>query len=324
MASVEISSKAAFFGVKPGPDYFAINRSFFPNGANCKLFPGLDNPEEIDYKDGLVAQLSELVRIVPFPKDISRELRIAAMRDLIFLRDLEMLDVIRGGRKTDLLRPLSEKVAAKVKNDFSGLKSFIEYVESALIHTHLFIRSLKIDDARTSTTQREADIFKPNLHFDGRGRSLEEISQPEFKFFLNAATEPRHFRILPVSVGDMLDFCINQGLIPAGRRNTISVRDLLVIFESHTEIPYETIPVYPNQIAIFDGRTFAHDGGKADPDALLQGEFKPATEPDFAVELGHPLARYHRTYNFSVPLLEDTSEDQSEKYRLEVADSKKR
>ena len=122
-----------------------------------------------------------------------------------------------------------------------------------------------------------------------------------FQFYLNAGRLERQFRILPVLRKDLLaDF-------GASDRRSLPLEALLESYLARHPSIFETIPIESGALAIFDGRQFAHDAGKADVEALIADRFEPSSEPDLVIALDTVETGYHQgLYRPELPFFQDS------------------
>jgi hypothetical protein len=250
------------------------------------------------------------VKVVPLPVRIPAELSAGAITEMQQLGETGVLTALRGGRRTDLPRPLPAEVREQVIEGSPHLVELITRVESAIKGSDLFIRAVKLDKARASTTQAAADVAKSNFHYDAERSSKEAYPGPVYQYYANVAQEPRQFRIVPLTYHEMGQALQRSGLITEAEIDTLPMETLLNTFMTNFDVPIEDIVVESGRLAIFDGRTFAHDAGKAKVDELQQGRFVPTEEPDFLLALdtiktGHHVGLYHP----EMSLLDDPGTD---------------
>ena len=311
-----IQTRARYFGEAPAA-YAELNRQGIgvTGAAPAEPAPG---SAQAFVRAATGGDLASTVRVVRLPAPARDELRSkspAALAELEELRAAGYLAALRGGRETDLARPLAPAARRFARERCPNLLGLVEAVESVLAGGPLFVRTLKLDRARASSTDPSAELARTNLHFDAGKSSLAEYREPIFQFYLNAGLEPRQFRILPVprpelftrvasATGrvlqeldrDPLDRVLAEFLEPIAPAESR---------ESGTRL--EWIPVPSGYLAVFDGRTFAHDAGKAAPTALLDSRFEPSPEPDFVLALDTVTTGYHvGHYHPELPFFEDT------------------
>lgn len=290
--------RARFYGPRPA-NYERLNHELL---ARAPL--PLDEPPLEDRAAWQAAatprDLDRTVKVVPLGEPIPRAVTRFAIQGMERLRDLGALTALRGRRPTDLARPAAGRMGRKIRRYAPGLIELVEHLEEILGGSSLFIRAIKLDFARASTTAASNDLAAANLHFDAEKSSLSEYSEPVFQFYLNAGQLERQFRILPVLREDLLaEFAEDE-------RHELPLEALLARHLALQPPTLEVIPVESGALAIFDGRRFAHDAGKCDPDALARGRFAPSPEPDLVVALDTIETGYHRgLYRPEVPFLED-------------------
>lgn len=316
--------RAIYYGTKPPDTYYDINRTRFPAIIGSKAPFG-----ETQLNPILTAQLAKeppyplhyilfanedalesSVKIIPLPVRIPRSLSNRIINEMRRLQEEDVLVELRGGRKTDLIRPLRPEVKTKLRNECPNLVELITSVEDAIAGKDLYIRGIKIDEARVSTTQPDSDITKPNLHFDAERSSLQEYAEPVYQYYANIGYFPRQFRILPVPLSEMIFLLTQNNLLSEEEAAIVPVQTLLDRFTTHFSVPSEEIIVESGQLAIFDGRVFAHDAGKGRIGDLKRGRFMPTKEPDLLLALDSIKIPYYQGYYFpNLSFLEDTGTD---------------
>ena len=299
-----IRPRAVYYGERPPRSYVALNAPHFPRGGSDRA-PNGEQPVAAPTADGARAvylrhanesNLDRVVKIVPLPVCIPGRLSSGAIKDLRRLRDAGVLTALRGGRRTDLARPLRADARALVRAECPSLVALIGRVEAAIAGGDLFVRAVKFDDARASTTQADADRTKPNLHFDAEQSSLAEYGDAVYQFYANVARLPRQFRVLPMPRPEMIDQLLGAGLLSREEACRLPLAAILSRFRAAFPVPIETIVVESGQLALFDGRTFAHDAGKGAMRRLAQGTFVPSAEPDLVLALDAAKTGYHEGY----------------------------
>jgi hypothetical protein len=311
MFELKLEPRAAYCGLEVPPSYLAVNgRNFdLPEAAHYghRKWHKLLNPalhrgvKRASLAYTLFAgdeDLDRLVKVIPLPVHLPRTLRKGAMMEMERLRDQGVLTQLRGGRLTDLARPLSPEVRSVVVEQCPRLVELIRRVEGAIAGSDLFIRALKIDEARASTTGVGADKSKTNLHFDAELTTLAAYPGPIYQYFVNVALLPRQFRIVPLPITEMVRLLIDCKLIPQGEQQERTPKTLVETFTKHFNVPLEEIIIESGWLAVFNGRVFAHDAGKGRISALVRGEFVPAREPDFIIALDTVKTGYHKGYYF--------------------------
>jgi len=298
--------RACFFGAIPR-SYTQLNRELLALALLPSPKPAPADPTAFQAA-ATTLDLDRVVKVVPLTTPIPPGLSSAAILGMERLRDLGVLTALRGGRATDLPRPSGGRLAKDVRSDAPGLIELVEHIEGGLSGSHLFVRSIKLDRARVSTTAPSSDPAAANLHFDAERSSLAEYSEPVFQFYLNAGRLERQFRILPVLREDLL------AGFGASDRRTIPFETLLEHYLARHPPIFETIPIESGALAIFDGRQFAHDAGKADVEALAAGRFEPSSEPDLVIALDTVETGYHQgLYRPELPFFEDCGFPESTK-----------
>ncbi len=280
-------------------NYHALNRGLLEVAPKPRTRPLPGKPADFRAAAS-TSELDRAVKIVPLPEAIPEDLSAAAIAGMERLRALGHLSALRGARATDLPRPEAGRLASLVRAEAPALFELVERVEGALGRGPLFVRALKLDIARASTTATSEDPGAFNLHFDAEKSSLAEYPDPVFQFYLNAGRLERQFRIFPIERGTML------AELPESERATVTLEALLDRYLDGKTALLETIPVESGCLAVFDGRRFAHDAGKSDIAALLGGRFEPAAEPDLVLTLDTVETGYHRgLYRPELPFFED-------------------
>jgi hypothetical protein len=304
--------RAAYLGERPSPYYARLNALHFELPADLSK-PGsgprrlVTRPDLVD-RSAFLEHANEVgtdqhVKVVPLPLCIPRPLSQAVIREMAQLRAAEILTVLRGGRRTDLARPLSPEQRAHV---LAYAPSLVERIEAALGDGDLFLRTAKYDDARYSSTHQTDNLHGANEHFDAQEASLGQWSGEIHQYFANVATLPRQFRVLPVTLPEMLERLNADGHLTGETAGTTKVRTILETFRAVYDEPVEQIVIESGQLAIFDGRRFAHDAGKGRLRDLVQGRFVPSREPDLVITLDSKKAGFHEgMYEPALPFLDD-------------------
>jgi hypothetical protein len=324
MFDLKLEPRAAYCGMEVPSSYFAVNRRNFdlPRGVN---HPGhrkryrVLNPAVVKrVKRASLAytlfagdeDLDALVKVIPLPVHLPRSLRKGAMAEMLWLRDQRVLTELRGGRLTDLARPFSPEARRAVMGKCPRLVELISRVEGAIAGSDLFIRALKIDEARASTTGVGEDRSTTNLHFDAEMTSLADYPGPIYQYFVNVALLPRQFRIVPLPIPEMIRVLLDRQLIPGHETQEWTPKALVETFTQHFNSPLEEIIIEPGSLAIFNGRVFAHDAGKGRIGPLVRGKFVPTPEPDFIIALDTTTTGYHEGYYFpEQSILDDAGTD---------------
>jgi hypothetical protein len=111
---------------------------------------------------------------------------------------------------------------------------------------------------------------------------------------------------LPVTLPEMLTRLVSDGHLTQDEAMSTKVRTLLTTFQSIYAEPVEQIVIESGQLAIFDGRLFAHDAGKGRLRDLVAGRFVPSREPDLVITLDSKKTGFHEgMYDPSLPFLTD-------------------
>jgi hypothetical protein len=242
--------------------------------------------------------LDSLVKVIPLPVHLPRALRKGAMTEMQWLRDRKVLTQLRGGRLTDLARPFSPEARRAVTEKCPHLVELIRRLEGAIAGSELFVRALKIDDARASSTGVGANRSETNLHFDAEKSTLAQYPDPVYQYFVNVALLPRQFRILPLPITEMVRLLIDRELIPEDAVRVCTPEEMVETFTRHFNASLEEIIIEPGCLAIFDGRVFAHDAGKGQIGQLVRGRFVPTREPDFVIALDTTKTGHHEGFYF--------------------------
>jgi len=315
MSSEKRTPRAAYLGERPSPYYARLNSAHFQLPAASPTTHGqprrlVTQPDVLD-RSAFLAHANEIgldrsVKVVPLPLCIPRWLSQAVINEMAELRRAEVLTVLRGGRRTDLARPLAPDARAHVLAHAPSVVELIQRVEEALGDGDLFLRTVKYDDARFSSTHQTDNLSGANFHFDAQDATLGEWSGEIHQYFANVATLPRQFRILPVTLPEMLERLVSDGHITAEGAMSIRVRTILTTFQAIYAEPVEQIVIESGQLAIFDGRLFAHDAGKGRLRDLAAGRFVPTREPDLVITLDSKKTRFHEgMYEPALPFLTD-------------------
>ncbi len=299
------SPRACFFGAPPR-SYERLNRELLGLAASHSLEAAPEPGDRAGFgAAAITGELDRVVKVVKLAAPIPVGLSSSAILGMERLRDLGILMALRGDRATDLPRPRGGRFAEDVRRHAPGLIELVNYIEERLSGSHrfvrLFVRSIKLDRARASTTAPSSDPTAANLHFDAERSSLNEYPEPVFQFYLNAGQLERQFRILPVLREDLFaDFT-------ASDRRSLPFEVLLEGYLAQHPPIFETIPVESGALAIFDGRQFAHDAGKADVESLAAGRFEPSSEPDLVIALDTIETGYHHgLYRPDLAFFEDS------------------
>lgn len=308
MKAGALRPRARFFG-EPPASYQRLNSELLaPLGAVAAGPPPL-NPAEYQRLTS-TDQLDREVRVVLLPEPIPPEISAKAISGMEALRAAGLLVALRGNRPTDLPRPQAGRMASQVEELAPGLVALIGHVERFLHGGALFVRAIKLDDARASTTATSSDPAASNLHFDAEKSSLSDYAEPVFQFYLNGGQLERQFRILPLARDALL------ASVPESDRRSLPLIEILEHYLEHRlerrPPRLETIPVPSGALAIFDGRQFAHDAGKNDIETLVSGRIEPASEPDLVIALDTIETGYHQGhYRPELPFFEDSGFPQS-------------
>ncbi|MCC7369244.1 MAG: hypothetical protein IT306_12520 [Chloroflexi bacterium] len=307
--------RAAYLGEQPPPYYRKLNGERFAlpteddaaTGMRRRLNRGLGAVDRSAFLAHANADgLDHMVKVVPLPLRIPRALSQAVIREMAALRQAEVLTVLRGGRRTDLARPLSPEQRAHVRTHAPNLIDVIRRIEAALVDGDLFLRTVKYDDARYSSTHQTDNLGGENYHFDAQEATLDQWSGVIHQYFANVATLPRQFRILPVTLPEMIERLVQDGHLAREAARTTKIRTILETFRARYDEPVEQIIVESGQLAIFDGRLWAHDAGKGRLRDLVAGRFVPSREPDLVITLDSKKTGFHEgMYDPSQPFLDD-------------------
>ena len=296
--------RARFYGAEPA-GYRELNQALFEGET---LVP----PPEPAAEPGTIAAYAGLdglessVKIIRCPLDLPDKTKTGSIAEMARLGRDGLLTALRGERRTDLARPLSAAASRRVLSTCPHLSTTLETVERFLAGTHLFVRAVKYDRARVSSTDPSVNRSREHLHFDAELSSLEQYDEPVFQFYLNLGREPRQFRILPVPLTEMLSQLIAAGALDPSDRRATQIARILELYRRQFPVELEIIPVESSHLAIFDGRAFAHDAGKANMAALMRGSFEPAAEDDLVLALDTTMTGHHSgLYNPTRPFLED-------------------
>jgi hypothetical protein len=108
----------------------------------------------------------------------------------------------------------------------------------------------------------------------------------------------------------MIDRLRQEHLVTSDEARTLPLEDILSRFRAAYSVPIETIVVESGHLALFDGRTFAHDAGKGVMRRLLDGVFVPSAEADFVLALDTVKTGYHvGHYDPARSILDDPGTD---------------
>ncbi|MFQ5528576.1 MAG: hypothetical protein ACE5GX_20260 [Thermoanaerobaculia bacterium] len=294
--------RACFFGPIPEA-YLALNRALLKSSGPPAFGPAPADAAGF-LRSASLEDLDRKVKILPLPDPIPAALSAEAIRGMERLRELDKLTALRGGRATDLPRPAAGRLADLIRSHAPALIDLVEQVERILAGGPLFVRAAKLDRARASSTSASENRAAANLHFDAEKSSLSEYPEPVFQFYLNAGQRERQFRILPVARETVLESVpeTERMALPLGQGlDSYLANEALAV-----EPRLETIPVESGALVIFDGRRFAHDAGKCDVAALLEGRFEPSVESDLVLALDTVETGYHvDVYRPDLPFFED-------------------
>ncbi|MEM6792348.1 MAG: hypothetical protein AAF725_00070 [Acidobacteriota bacterium] len=243
----------------------------------------------------------ESVKVLDFPSRLPTATLEQAAEECRTLRSRGSLTVMRGDRPTDLLRPLSPDLAERVRS-CPALRQVLEWLEGGdLAGSGLFVRSIKFDDARASSTARDPRRLATHLHFDAERATPKTFSGSIRQFYLNLSSTPRHFLIVPVALEEML---------AAGEHPEEPVGGTLERFLDRFGTLAEVTAAPPFSLVVFDGRAFAHDAAKFEHSSFLDegAPLELAREPDFIVALDALETNYeHVGYRPEAPFLEDVA-----------------
>lgn len=308
---LRFTPKARYVGVEPNLAYYRVNghlRFPRPNQENSQLVAN-EGPTEF-HRMASVVGTEFFVKVVQLPVVIPSGFSANAIREVEMLRASGVLTELRGGRFTEIARPISRQVRDIIRITARSLITLIELVENAVAGGELFLRTIKFENARRSTTSVDANILSENLHYDAELSSLAEYSGPVYQFYMNVATEPRQMRILPLTLREISRFLVEWTLITEDAVRTVSPKEQLELFKREAESVVEEIVVESGQMTVFNGRVFAHDAGKGRLEALARGVFFPSAEPDLVFALDTTITRYHvGFYNPELSFLDDVSNE---------------
>lgn len=308
---LRFTPKARYVGTEPNLAYYRINRNLMFSGVDEDI-SGLVADEGLTefHRRASVTGTEFFVKVVRLPVAIPSDLSATAIREVEMLRASGVLTELRGGRFTDIARPIKREVRDIIRMTTRSLADLIELVENALAGGELFVRAIKFEEARRSTTGVNPDILTENLHYDAELSNLAEYSGPVYQFYLNVATEPRQMRILPITLTEMSRFLVEWGPLAEEATETVSLKEQLELFRQEVESVVEEIVVELGQMTVFNGRVFAHDAGKGRLEALTEGFFVPSTEPDLVFALDTTTTGYHvGFYDPELSFLEDVDDE---------------
>ncbi len=308
VSAIQPKARARFYGPEPA-GYRALNRELLEDADPVPAAGTVTNRESFAAA-ATVAGLDETVKVLPIPAAVRDETKTGAMAEVAGLARDGFLTALRGERKTDLARPLGASAAEHIRSRCPHLAALVTAVEGAIAGSDLFVRAVKHDRARASSTDASGDRARENLHFDAELSSLEEYDEPIFQFYLNVGREPRQFRILPLPLSAILARLVDCGDLAPENVRRMPLGEILDRYRHRFTTPLEVIPVESLHLAIFDGRVFAHDAGKASLPSLLEGRFEPSHEDDLVLALDATLTGHHRgLYHPARPFLEDLREE---------------
>lgn len=211
-------------------------------------------------------QLSERCEVIQLPLISEKEEASAMIGEMEEIKKRFRLVALRGGRQTDLTRPLSFRVQAQLLNHCPTLVAKIQEMEKMLRGwaPALFLRAVKLDAARVSSTSPSVDLSDTNWHFDAGPTNIFDGPDSVPQFYLNLGSQPRHFRIFRATLPEMLEALANTTLGISKRNLAIwPAEQILAIYQTNTpDAPIEEVNVPSGSLTVFDGRRFAHDAGK--------------------------------------------------------------
>lgn len=226
----------------------------------------------------------KVIKLLEPPKDLLH----SSIGEMLRLKKMGMLTALRGNRQTDLARPVNQVTLNFIQSNLPNLIKLINLIEQRLYNSQLFLRALKIDGPRISTTSPSGNIYDQNIHFDAEKSSKQEWGDPIVQYYGNLGTEPRQFTIYPISLLSMVKKIESKFNYGETSLLKIPLKKILSIYLKNFETQPHTIDINSGELAIFDGRSFAHDGGK-NP--------QKSTEPDFVMTLDSKFNGKHEFYD---------------------------
>lgn len=264
------------------------------------------NAEEVFRMHANIEGLDKHVKILSLPLKIDWALSLAAQREMRILREKKFLSTLRGGRFTDLARPLGKEVVTEIKENCPNLEKLVSLVEEKIADTNLFVRAIKIDEARRSSTAPSDDKNQTNFHFDGGKSSVRDFPDPVFQVFVNIGALPRQFYVITTPLDEMVRQLKAQNFLNDFTAQNLPLNDILKMYQDKFDVNKEVVVVESGQMAIFDGKVFAHDAGKGLMRALKDGDFRPSNEDDFVMVLDFKERGDHETtYDPNKRIFED-------------------
>lgn len=163
-----LQTRAAYLG-KPPESYIRLNHSNFPelrrdtyphSAAQQEVFLSKSKQQffaaaraRFEYPLFANENGTEVhVKVIPLPFYFPDSLCKNAIHEMITLREQGLLTSLRGNRSTDLARPLPTEVREQVNIIAPNLVKLVTGIEKAIKGSDLFVRAIKIDEARISTT----------------------------------------------------------------------------------------------------------------------------------------------------------------------------
>ncbi len=229
-----------------------------------------------------IEDLEWVLKVVQTPTVLNpAEIQIM-IQQLHKLREAKYLTALRGNRMTDLSRNVSKETIAFMEVNCPSIFYIIKEIESWLgSDSDLFIRTIKYDEARFSSTSPKEDVYDQNLHFDAGKSNLFDWPFSIPQFFLNIGST-RFFRVYPVPLNQMITSMIERTNLPLEDIGALPTNKILSWHQRTFNENLEEVVIPNGALVIFDGRRFAHDAGKwplkgdkiNEPDAVLALDLK--------------------------------------------------
>lgn len=237
-------------------------------------------PEKI--KKPVIADLCE---------NISANITSELIREMEDLRAKKHLTELRGNRRTDLARPLKDSSRTYIEENCPTIRKVVRSIENNLSGSDYFIRALKIDDPRVSSTSPSQDALANNLHFDSEKTRLADLQGCHiYQFYGNLGQADRYFRFIGTPLWEMFGKLVEANLLMTPEETT--PQEVLRIFCETFVPPIEERSVPSGHITAFDGLNYAHDAGK------VRLRDAPGNEQDIVITLDTISSGFHEGYYF--------------------------
>lgn len=263
---------------------------YVQNKPNCFLTKIIKNGDEkmvrilktSSGKEVNTNGINEAIKVVQTPITNPEVVNKFIIEELRELRKKGYLTALRGNRMTDLSRNVSEEISTFIKNNCHNILFLIKETEKWLgLNPDLFIRVIKFDEARFSSTSPKEDTSDQNLHFDAGKSSFFEWQSSIPQFFLNVGST-RFFRVYPVPLNEMITSAVEHTNLTLETIEKMPVSEILSWHQKVFKEKLKEIKVPNGAMVIFDGRRFAHDAGKwpmegrrlCEPDVTLALDLK--------------------------------------------------